>query len=37
MIELKNIVCNLKDRELFDIKEFTFENGNSYLLKGENG
>lgn len=37
MIELKNIVCNLKDRELFDIKEFTFENGHSYLLKGENG
>lgn len=37
MIELKNIQCKIGDREIFSVKNFTFENGKSYLIKGENG
>lgn len=37
MIELNNVVCKLRDRELFKIEKFTFEDGSSYLFKGRNG
>lgn len=37
MIELNNVVCKLRDRELFKIEKFAFEDGSSYLFKGRNG
>ncbi|MDO5026445.1 MAG: ABC transporter ATP-binding protein [Tissierellia bacterium] len=37
MIEVKNLECRIRDRKLFTIDSFAFEDGKSYLLKGENG
>ncbi len=37
MIKLKNLTADVNGKSLFQIKEFTFEDGNKYILTGENG
>ena len=37
MIKLKNIEANICGKSLFHIKDFTFYDGNKYILTGENG
>ncbi len=37
MIKIKNLTADINGKSLFQIKEFTFEDGNKYILTGENG
>lgn len=37
MIQIRNLHAQIKDELLFDIEQFVFKKGNSYILMGENG